>query len=273
MTWSKFWAAWASAFCLFSLWKRLLLHPIRVLYRNTVSLPLKASLKFSFLLFFSSSSSFVSHYYIFIFNSLILLVVVIVCLFVLLVLIPHHRRFWWFAIFLPASVCFGRLFSSSPSQPNALPPHLYTILPSSSSSSRGLGSVGTREGVIQKNLSGLLPVRDLHLDPSLLYSLPLLALSPNLLVVWIFLSVAYFLAKVRCSWETPGTRGRFLKPVPPRRRASHDLFIRFLYITVFCLFLSTLNPLRRKQTPLNFSRTARNVLRFKCLPSKNNFYF
>ncbi|XP_065808043.1 inositol polyphosphate-4-phosphatase type I A isoform X7 [Labrus bergylta] len=60
-------------------------------------------------------------------------------------------------------------------------------------------SIGTREGVIQKNLSGLLPVRDLRLDPSLLYSLPLLALSPNLLVVWIFLSVAYFLAKLRCS--------------------------------------------------------------------------
>nr|XP_040028908.1 inositol polyphosphate-4-phosphatase type I A-like isoform X4 [Gasterosteus aculeatus aculeatus] len=59
--------------------------------------------------------------------------------------------------------------------------------------------VGTREGVIQKNLSGLLPVRDLRLDPGLLYSLPLLALSPNLLVVWIFLSVAYFLAKLRCS--------------------------------------------------------------------------
>ncbi|KAM4559543.1 inositol polyphosphate-4-phosphatase type I A-like isoform 10-T12 [Odontesthes bonariensis] len=60
-------------------------------------------------------------------------------------------------------------------------------------------SVGTREGVIQKNLSGLLPVRDLRLDPSLLYSLPLLALSPNLLMVWIFLSLAYFLAKLRCS--------------------------------------------------------------------------
>uniref|UniRef100_A0A6Q2XEE1 Inositol polyphosphate-4-phosphatase type I A n=1 Tax=Esox lucius TaxID=8010 RepID=A0A6Q2XEE1_ESOLU len=60
-------------------------------------------------------------------------------------------------------------------------------------------SIGTREGVIQKNLSGLLPVRDLRLDPSLLYSLPLLALSPNLLVVWLFLSVAYFLAKLRCS--------------------------------------------------------------------------
>ncbi|PWA32111.1 hypothetical protein CCH79_00013402 [Gambusia affinis] len=51
-------------------------------------------------------------------------------------------------------------------------------------------SVGTREGVIQKNLSGLLPVRDLRLDPSLMYSLPLLALSPNLLLVCIFLSVA-----------------------------------------------------------------------------------
>ncbi|XP_036838575.1 inositol polyphosphate-4-phosphatase type I A isoform X8 [Oncorhynchus mykiss] len=60
-------------------------------------------------------------------------------------------------------------------------------------------SIGTREGVTQKNLSGLLPVRDFRLDPSLLYSLPLLALSPNLLVVWLFLSVAYFLAKLRCS--------------------------------------------------------------------------
>ncbi|XP_023817228.1 type I inositol 3,4-bisphosphate 4-phosphatase isoform X5 [Oryzias latipes] len=60
-------------------------------------------------------------------------------------------------------------------------------------------SIGTREAVIQKNLSGLLPVRDLRLDPSLLYSLPLLALSPSLLVVWIFLSVAFFLAKLRCS--------------------------------------------------------------------------
>uniref|UniRef100_A0A1A8GX44 Inositol polyphosphate-4-phosphatase type I A n=1 Tax=Nothobranchius korthausae TaxID=1143690 RepID=A0A1A8GX44_9TELE len=60
-------------------------------------------------------------------------------------------------------------------------------------------SVGTREGVIQKNLSGLLPVRDLYLDPSLLYSLPLLALSPSLLVVWIFLSITCFLAKLRCS--------------------------------------------------------------------------
>ncbi|XP_062303631.1 inositol polyphosphate-4-phosphatase type I A-like isoform X7 [Osmerus eperlanus] len=60
-------------------------------------------------------------------------------------------------------------------------------------------SIGTREGVIQKNLSGLLPARDLRLDPSLLYSLPLLALSPNLLIVWLFLSVAYLLAKLRCS--------------------------------------------------------------------------
>ncbi len=63
-----------------------------------------------------------------------------------------------------------------------------------------LCSVGTREGVTQKNLSGLLPVRDFRLDPSLLYSLPLLALSPNLLIVWVFLSVAYLLAKLRCSW-------------------------------------------------------------------------
>ncbi|XP_024120691.1 inositol polyphosphate-4-phosphatase type I A isoform X6 [Oryzias melastigma] len=60
-------------------------------------------------------------------------------------------------------------------------------------------SIGTRESVIQKNLSGLLPVRDLRLDPSLLYSLPLLALSPSLLVVWIFLTVAFLLAKLRCS--------------------------------------------------------------------------
>ncbi|XP_066562227.1 inositol polyphosphate-4-phosphatase type I A isoform X5 [Amia ocellicauda] len=59
-------------------------------------------------------------------------------------------------------------------------------------------SIGTREVVTQKNLSGLLPIRDCRLDPSLLYSIPLLALSPNLLVVWLFLSVAYLLAKMRC---------------------------------------------------------------------------
>lgn len=63
-----------------------------------------------------------------------------------------------------------------------------------------LCSIGTREGVTQKNLSGLLPIRDFRLDPSLLYSLPLLALSPNLLIVWVFLSIAYLLAKLRCSW-------------------------------------------------------------------------
>nr|XP_055068656.1 inositol polyphosphate-4-phosphatase type I Ab isoform X7 [Misgurnus anguillicaudatus] len=60
-------------------------------------------------------------------------------------------------------------------------------------------SIGTREGVIQKNLSGILPIRDFRLDPSLLYSLPLLALSPNLLIVWVFLSIAYLLARLRCS--------------------------------------------------------------------------
>ncbi|XP_030215835.1 type I inositol 3,4-bisphosphate 4-phosphatase isoform X5 [Gadus morhua] len=60
-------------------------------------------------------------------------------------------------------------------------------------------SVGTREGVTQKNLSGVLPQRELRLDPSLLYSLPLLALSPNLLLVWVFLSVAYVLARLRCT--------------------------------------------------------------------------
>ncbi|XP_018605648.1 inositol polyphosphate-4-phosphatase type I A isoform X2 [Scleropages formosus] len=58
-------------------------------------------------------------------------------------------------------------------------------------------SIGTREGVTQKNLSGLLPIRDFGLDPSLFYSLPLLALSPNLLIVWLFLSMAYLLAKLR----------------------------------------------------------------------------
>lgn len=60
-------------------------------------------------------------------------------------------------------------------------------------------SVGTREGVVQKNLSGLLPVRDIRLDPSLLYSLPLLALSPHLLLVWLCLSLTYLLARLRCS--------------------------------------------------------------------------
>lgn len=61
-------------------------------------------------------------------------------------------------------------------------------------------SIGTREVVTQKNLSGLVPVRDLRLDPSLLCSIPLLALSPNLLIVWLFLSIAYLVAKLRCKW-------------------------------------------------------------------------
>uniref|UniRef100_A0A674I0W9 Inositol polyphosphate-4-phosphatase type I A n=1 Tax=Terrapene triunguis TaxID=2587831 RepID=A0A674I0W9_9SAUR len=59
-------------------------------------------------------------------------------------------------------------------------------------------SIGTREVVTQKNLSGLVPIRDFGLDPSLLYSFPLLALSPNLLIVWLFLSVAYLVARLRC---------------------------------------------------------------------------
>ncbi|XP_012373413.1 inositol polyphosphate-4-phosphatase type I A isoform X7 [Dasypus novemcinctus] len=59
-------------------------------------------------------------------------------------------------------------------------------------------SIGTREVVTQKNLSGLVPMRDLRLDPSLLCSLPLLALSPSLLIVWLFLSVAYLVARLRC---------------------------------------------------------------------------
>ncbi|XP_023573201.1 type I inositol 3,4-bisphosphate 4-phosphatase isoform X13 [Octodon degus] len=59
-------------------------------------------------------------------------------------------------------------------------------------------SIGTREVVTQKNLSGLVPIRDLRLDPSLLCSLPLLALSPNLLIVWLFLSIAYLVTKLRC---------------------------------------------------------------------------
>ncbi|XP_036850504.1 inositol polyphosphate-4-phosphatase type I A isoform X12 [Manis javanica] len=59
-------------------------------------------------------------------------------------------------------------------------------------------SIGTREVVTQKNLSGLAPIRDLRLDPSLLCSIPLLALSPNLLIVWLFLSIAYLVTKLRC---------------------------------------------------------------------------
>lgn len=62
-------------------------------------------------------------------------------------------------------------------------------------------SIGTREVVIQKNLCGLVPFRDFRLDPSLLYSIPLLALSPNLLIVWLFLSIAYLVAKLRCKWS------------------------------------------------------------------------
>ncbi|KAJ6667421.1 hypothetical protein lerEdw1_016542, partial [Lerista edwardsae] len=57
-------------------------------------------------------------------------------------------------------------------------------------------SIGTREVVTQKNLCGLVPIRDFRLDPSLLYSIPLLALSPNLLIVWLFLSIAYLVARI-----------------------------------------------------------------------------
>ncbi|XP_057414103.1 inositol polyphosphate-4-phosphatase type I A isoform X5 [Balaenoptera acutorostrata] len=59
-------------------------------------------------------------------------------------------------------------------------------------------SIGTREVVTQKNLSGLVPIRDLRLDPSLLCSIPLLALSPSLLIAWLFLSISYLVAKLRC---------------------------------------------------------------------------
>ncbi|XP_051881752.1 inositol polyphosphate-4-phosphatase type I A isoform X5 [Pristis pectinata] len=59
-------------------------------------------------------------------------------------------------------------------------------------------SIGTREVVTQKNLSGLVPIRDCRLDPNLLYSIPLLAFSPNLMIVWVFLSLAYLLARFRC---------------------------------------------------------------------------
>ncbi|XP_048388124.1 inositol polyphosphate-4-phosphatase type I A isoform X2 [Stegostoma tigrinum] len=59
-------------------------------------------------------------------------------------------------------------------------------------------SIGTREVVTQKNLSGLVPIRDCRLDPSLLYSIPLLALSPSLMIVCVFLSLAYLLARFRC---------------------------------------------------------------------------
>ncbi|XP_071991821.1 inositol polyphosphate-4-phosphatase type I A isoform X2 [Engystomops pustulosus] len=59
-------------------------------------------------------------------------------------------------------------------------------------------SIGTREIVTQKNLSGLVPIRDFRLDPSLLYSIPLLAFSPNLLIVWLFLSIAYLVSRFRC---------------------------------------------------------------------------
>lgn len=62
-------------------------------------------------------------------------------------------------------------------------------------------SIGTREVVTQKNLCGLVPIRDFRLDPGLLYSIPLLALSPNLLIVWLFLSIAYLVARLRCKWR------------------------------------------------------------------------
>ena len=77
-------------------------------------------------------------------------------------------------------------------------PFFFSILPFHSPNLLPFHSIGTREVVTQKNLSGLVPVRDLRLDPSLLCSIPLLALSPNLLIVWLFLSIAYLVAKLRC---------------------------------------------------------------------------
>lgn len=99
------------------------------------------------------------------------------------------------------------------------------------SSPAPLCSIGTREGVTQKNLSGLLPIRDFRLDPSLLYSLPLLALSPNLLIVWVFLSIAYLLAKLRCSWAWDPLLSFFFLSLP-----------HFSYLSTFFLFLFSLFP-------------------------------
>lgn len=75
---------------------------------------------------------------------------------------------------------------------------LYFLPPTLSPKRFPFHSIGTREVVTQKNLSGLVPIRDLRLDPSLLCSIPLLALSPNLLIVWLFLSIAYLVTKLRC---------------------------------------------------------------------------
>lgn len=83
-------------------------------------------------------------------------------------------------LYIHLHVCLPFCFIFPP--PNLLPFH----------------SIGTREVVTQKNLSGLVPIRDFRLDPSLLYSIPLLALSPNLLIVWLFLSIAYLVARLRC---------------------------------------------------------------------------
>ena len=143
-------------------------------------------------------------------------------LFILALLAPHAGCFFTFLPFLQSFIFPPNILLFPPFLfvliflllPFLTLPFLqpYLLLHTSSSPSHllWLGSIGTREGVIQKNLSGLLPVRDFRLDPSLLYSLPLLALSPNLLVVWIFLSVAYFLAKLRCSWAA-ASRSDWLK--------------------------------------------------------------
>lgn len=113
----------------------------------------------------------------------------------------HFWFIYYFVIDLHCPSCCGYFI------PNPIVKRLWThplkTPPPFRPSAPPLGcSVGTREGVTQKNLSGVLPVRELRLEPNLLYSLPLLALSPNLLIVWLFLSVAYLLAKLRCSWAT-----------------------------------------------------------------------
>lgn len=142
-------------------------------------------------------------------------------------LVPSSSSSSSFFLIHPLHVCVSFfLFLLFPFLPKLLPFH----------------SIGTREVVTQKNLCGLVPIRDFRLDPSLLYSIPLLALSPNLLVVWLFLSIAYLVARVRCKWR----RVIKLKPneVPEIfiatwyllvKGMSHSIVCQELWLLLLCL--------------------------------------
>ncbi len=95
-----------------------------------------------------------------------------------------------------------------------------------------LCSIGTREGVTQKNLSGLLPVRDFRLDPSLLYSLPLLAWAQTCSSSGCSQHSLPAGQKLRCSWAWDPL-SMFLFSLSSLRLSQHFLSLFFLFFLLW----------------------------------------